>query len=133
MEATTCVPSLLNLIPKNTIQAKAVDLGLQIRTIRGLVLVHGDLVDNSHLLEHGEQLHLRHVLGHLSHELLHDFLLYSSQTSTNSHGGMETTAPSMPGIPPRTTSHRRRLRAHESGSQRESGGEGEEIKERIIL
>uniref|UniRef100_A0A0E0LT69 Uncharacterized protein n=1 Tax=Oryza punctata TaxID=4537 RepID=A0A0E0LT69_ORYPU len=34
-----------------------------------------------------EQLHLCHVLGHLSHEQLHDLLLYSSHTSTTSNGG----------------------------------------------
>uniref|UniRef100_A0A0E0M016 Uncharacterized protein n=1 Tax=Oryza punctata TaxID=4537 RepID=A0A0E0M016_ORYPU len=60
---------------------------LTIRTTRGLVLVHGDLIGNGHLLEHGEQLHLHHVLWQLSHELLHDLFLYSAQTSTNSHGG----------------------------------------------
>ena len=62
------------------------ELGLQIRTTRGLVLDDDGLVDNGHLLECGEQLRLHHVLGHLHHEQLHD-LLHSAHTSTSSNGG----------------------------------------------
>uniref|UniRef100_A0A0D3HH55 DUF6598 domain-containing protein n=1 Tax=Oryza barthii TaxID=65489 RepID=A0A0D3HH55_9ORYZ len=41
------------------------DLGVRIRTSRGLVLDDGDFVDDDHLLEHGEQFHLHYLLGHV--------------------------------------------------------------------
>jgi hypothetical protein len=40
----------------------------------GLVLDDSELVDGGHLAEHGEQLQLGHVLGHLAHEELHALL-----------------------------------------------------------
>jgi hypothetical protein len=60
------------------------DPGARIRTSGdpgGLVLDDSDLVDGGHLAEHGEQVGLGHVLGHLAHEELHALLLLRAAAS----------------------------------------------------
>uniref|UniRef100_A0A0D3HH54 Uncharacterized protein n=1 Tax=Oryza barthii TaxID=65489 RepID=A0A0D3HH54_9ORYZ len=75
-------------------------MGVRIHTSRGLVLDDGDLVDDDHLLEHDEQLHVHYLLGHVSHKLLDTLLLYSTHaTTTPPPAGTMTVAPSTPNAP----------------------------------